>query len=86
MVLFRTINITARALSRVPPIQGLESYAGVLIRTPDRTLLLRSLYSSLHDGESVTAAGFFTVNASSNSNMYFWFFPAQVSSHFNKLL
>ena len=23
-------------------------------------------------------AGFFTVNATSDSNMYFWFFPAQV--------
>ena len=26
----------------------------------------------------ISSAGFFTVNASSDSNMYFWFFPAQV--------
>ncbi|CAI8028490.1 Probable serine carboxypeptidase CPVL [Geodia barretti] len=38
----------ARELSKVPTIQGLDSYSG-----------------------------FFTVNASSNGNMFFWFFPSQ---------
>jgi len=28
--------------------------------------------------EQVSYSGFFTVNETTNSNMYFWFFPARV--------
>jgi len=30
--------------------------------------------------------GFFTVNETTNSNMYFWFFPAKVSNSFYKTI
>ena len=30
--------------------------------------------------------GFFTVNATSDSNMYFWFFPSQASIHIYKYI